>query len=281
VAAWHIEAQVRSVNHKGLNIAVNVSDSLKSREHELENLVRQKVWRGHISLNVRCEAEEEDVGQLVDRQKLKAYIRLVKELAEEEGLPVRADPALLLTVPGVIRDEAAGGRLVHELWESVASLCTKALDALVAMREREGQNLLRQIEALCSSIEESTGRIEAAANQLLGDYHERLKKRVAALLMDSDLDLAEGVLWREVAMYAEKSDVSEEIARMKSHLAQFRQALLSETGPVGRKLEFLGQEMLREANTMAAKMPGAEQIQDLIRVKTDVDRLREQARNVE
>jgi uncharacterized protein (TIGR00255 family) len=150
------------------------------------------------------------------------------------------------------------------------------------MRRAEGANLLEQFTSIAASLEELIDRIESAQSSFVEDYRDRLRRRVSRLLEDTTIVVEEDVLAREVALYADRSDVSEEIARLRSHLAQLGEALRSDAAaPVGRRMEFLGQEMLREAGTIAAKVPAGPQVEHVLELRSHVERLREQVRNVE
>jgi uncharacterized protein (TIGR00255 family) len=149
------------------------------------------------------------------------------------------------------------------------------------MRRAEGANLWRELHEVCASVGKLVDSIEREQAGLVAAYRDRLKERVDRLLAGTDVQVNEESLAREVALYADRSDVSEEIARLRSHLEQFREALDGNETPVGRRMEFLGQEMLREASTMAAKIPAGAQVRQVLDLKNEIERLREQVRNVE
>ena len=176
---------------------------------------------------------------------------------------------------------AATARARDALWPHVVTSCEEALAQLLEMRRAEGANLAVHLEELCSCMSERVEAVEAAQDEALAAYRDRLAERLQRLLEGSDTPVSEDALARELAFYAERSDVSEEIARLRSHVAQLREALDGSGEPVGRRIEFLGQEMLREANTMAAKVPAGPHVAQVLELKGDIERLREQARNVE
>ena len=276
-----VRAEVRSVNHKGFRISVRAPDRFAARQQELEQIVKEDVSRGHVYLTVECEANPEQADLSVDKKRLRTYIQLIRTLAEEEGLDVDVDAASLLLIPGVLGEENLEAASEKHVWEAIENVCREAVQEMVQRREQEGANLQEQLEDICSSIGQSVETVEAACGDLVKEYQERLQKRVESLLEGTDAEIEEDTLSREVAVFAEKSDVSEEIARLRSHLKQF-QSTLDESPPrAGKKLGFLAQEMLREANTMAAKMPGAEQTHETVGIKTAIDQLREQIRNIE
>ena len=276
---YRLEARIRTVNSKDLKVSCNLPPALRLKEADLEKLVKNRLHRGRVFVEVDCEIDTQDIATLVDWDKLDTYVRIIRELAAEKGLNPDVDLASLLSISDAVREEPE--ELPDTLWDSLMDVCTEALDSLVDMREEEGANLRSQMEELCNSMQESLDRVEDAAPELVEKYRDRLRDRVEELMEGTELEEDSHSLAREVAIYADKCDVSEEIARMRSHLDQIREMLESADSPAGRKLDFLAQEMLRESDTMAAKIPGPEETQEVIDIKADVNRLREQIRNVE
>ena len=278
---WTIRAEARSVNQARLKLSIRLPEMLRLKESELAKMVEQRVSRGHVHLAVECSLGEDAIDLLVDKEKLRSYVRLVKEAAAAEGVPASVEAGALMSLPDVKSTGRLPAQELEALWEQVLSTAQEAASGMVRMREAEGRNLAEQLEAVCADARE---RVEALAAGVAGSvrqYQARLSERVGQLLEGTQATVDEGALAREVAFIAERSDVSEEIARMGSHLEQFQAALQSEGAPAGKKLEFIAQEMLREANTMVAKLPSTEQVQQAIEVKLDVNRLMEQLRNVE
>jgi uncharacterized protein (TIGR00255 family) len=278
---WALRVEVRSVNQKDLRLSIRLPDAFQSRQFELQKAVERKVGRGHLYVEVACRPAAGAGEVLVDAETVRDYVAALRRLAEAEGLPVQMDLAALLRLPGALKDMAADEELLDELWPEVLKTTDAALDALVAMRRSEGEHLQAQLQEICDAIEGLTAGIEREQQGLVEAYRDRLLERVEALLAGTDVPVNEESLAREVALFADRSDVSEEVARMRSHLAQFREAMGEAGAPVGRKMEFLGQEMLREANTMASKMPAGPQVRQALELKSEVERLREQVRNVE
>lgn len=279
---WMLRAEVRSVNHKELQVSFRIPDVLHPRETALQKLVEKHVSRGHLYIWINCDPVGAESDTLVDEEALGAYVRAARRVAEKEGVPFRADLGAMLRLPGVIRDLDADEDLVESLWPSVLEAVEAALVSLVEMRRAEGANLTEQFEELTTNIGSLVDRIEAEQGSFVPGYRDRLRERIARLLEGTSVEVKEDALAREVAVYADRSDVSEEIARLRSHLAQFAEAMDTDAAePVGRKMEFLGQEMLRESGTIAAKVPAGPQVECVLSLKSNVDRLREQVRNVE
>ena len=278
---WSIRTEARSVNHGDLRVNVRLPDMLRLRETELVKLVQGRLSRGHVHLFVECRLAEEALEQMVDRERLAGLLRVARQVAHAEGVPFRVDMAALLALPGVMSADVLPTEARDELWEQVAGAVRDALDALIGMRRAEGENLAAQMRALCERIAARTDAVAAQSPACVKECKARLVERVRELLEGTGVTIDADVLARELAVLAERSDVSEEVTRMRSHLQQVARCLEAHEEPVGLKLEFLSQEMLREANTMAAKLPSGELVNEAVEMKTEVQRLREQARNVE
>jgi uncharacterized protein (TIGR00255 family) len=279
---WTLRAEVRTVNHRDLQLSLRLPDAFRVREYELQKLIEKQIRRGHLYLSLTCEPATAEGELLVDAERLKAYVAALKGLAADtRGLPVQVDLASLLRLPGALKDVTTDAALRDEIWPRVVTAVQAALDALVEMRRAEGASLHAELHRLCDAIEGLAAAVEREQGGLVAAYRDRLRERLAKLLEGMDVPLGEDSLAREVALYADRSDVGEEIARLKSHLQQFREALDGEEAPVGRKMEFLGQEMLREASTMAAKVAAGPQVRQVLELKGEIERVREQVRNVE
>jgi len=278
---WALRAEVRTVNHRDLQLSLRLPDAFHLKEYELQKLIEKEVHRGHLYLSLVCEpAAEGEV--LVDQQRLKAYVAALKGLAADtQGVPVQVDLGSLLRLPGALRDVTTDAEMRDRLWPHVVAATERALEALVAMRRAEGAVLHAELHRLCSAVGELGAAIGHAQGALVAAYRDRLRERLAKLLDGTDVPLSEDLLAREVAVYADRSDVSEEIARLRSHLEQFAEALDGQEAPVGRKMEFLAQEMLREASTMAVKVASGPQVRQVLELKNEIERLRQQVRNVE
>ena len=279
---WTVRVEVRSVNHKDLQISCRIPDSLYAKESELQKRFEQHVRRGHLYVAVQCEARADRGDALVDEERVSAYLRALKAVAASEDVPLSVDLANLLRLPGALRDQSIDRDCLDEIWPLVLDAADAAAAALVAMRVAEGANLAEQLGQIAAGLDELVNAIEAEQGTFVEGYRDRLRQRVNRLLESTGVVIQEETLAREVALYADRSDVSEEIARLRSHLAQFRQAMAgNDDEPVGRRMEFLGQEMLREAGTIAAKVPAGPQVDYVLDLKSHVERVREQVRNVE
>jgi uncharacterized protein (TIGR00255 family) len=249
-------------------------------EHEIEKAVRQVVTRGSVDLYVRVQFEGARAARPVNREALVTYVRELQEAAAGTGASVTLTSESLAALPGVLESEDLSSEEAEELGPRIRGTLETALAELNTMREAEGRSLREALLAHCAAIEEGVTAIEEAYPETQGAFQERLIERVNRLLRDTDIHVAERDLTREIAIYAERSNVAEEMARLHSHVQQFREALDS-GGPVGRRLEFLAQEMNREANTMGAKIGDVGLSRQVVDVHGEVNKIREQVLNVE
>jgi uncharacterized protein (TIGR00255 family) len=278
---WTLRAEMRSVNHKDLQLSLRLPDAFHLKEFELQKIIEKKVHRGHVYLLLTCRPTSDESKMLVDTERLKGYLAALKTVADSEGLPVQIELGSLLRLPGALRDVTTDGELRDQLWPYVVEATAAAVDSLLEMRRAEGANLWRNLHEVCATVQGLVGQIECEQGEAVTSYRDRLKERVERLLAGTDVQIEEASLAREVAFYADRSDVSEEVARLRSHLEQFKEALDGGEEPVGRKMEFLGQEMLREASTMAAKIPAGVPVRRVLELKNEIEKLREQVRNAE
>ncbi|HKO04266.1 MAG TPA: YicC/YloC family endoribonuclease [Candidatus Acidoferrales bacterium] len=278
-----LRVSVRSVNHRFLDLHVRLPEGWEPLEPRLRQRVRQHVRRGHVDVTLRVEPSGPAAVQ-VNHPLAAAYARAAQELSREFSMPPSVDFVALFRLPGVV---TGAGVPTEEEVERAAALAGRCLDEALArldeMRATEGAALAAEMRGRLASIASHAKEIEALAATLRPEYARRLGERLAELLANTSMDPAR--LAQEAALLAERSDISEEVTRLRSHLQQF-DALLESDPEAGKKLDFLLQEMQRESNTMLSKTPGVESqglaITDLaLEVKAEVERLREQMQNVE
>jgi uncharacterized protein (TIGR00255 family) len=274
---YHVELQ--SYNQRYLKTTLHLPDSLAFLEADVERLLRQRLTRGSVTVRLHVR----DVGPpstlALNTAAVQAYVaQLRAALGDDPRLTI--DLATLLNLPGVCQTRELTETEREHYWTILAKLLDAALERLLAMRAREGQALAKDLALHCDEIARSLAVVRLRAPAVLVEYRDRLAARIAELIADSNVRLAEDDLLREVSIYAERSDISEELSRLAGHLEQFRAALTS-TEPAGRKLEFIAQEMLREANTMGSKTGDPTIAREIIQIKSAVDRLKEQVANAE
>jgi uncharacterized protein (TIGR00255 family) len=280
-ATGRFEAEARSVNHRFLKVSVRLPAGFEALEPLVEERVRAKVERGHVTVGVRHEpsARAAAAGLALDEEAAEAAAKRLRALAKRLGLEGGVTLRDLLQVPGVVLD--GRGRAAPEAAERAASAAVDgALDALAAARAREGTHLAAECTTLLDRIASATEAIAARAPEVPKAYRDRLAARLAALLQGTAAPVEPAHLAREVASFADRADVTEEVARLRAHVAHAREILAGGNG-VGRRLDFLVQEMNREANTAGSKSADAVLSSVVIELKADVERLREQVQNFE
>jgi len=275
-----VQAAVRSVNNRGLRVSLSLGERLQAMELDLQRLVRGRVSRGSVSVAVEAEELDATPGYVVDAAVIRYYWEALRGLRQELGLEEPLSLGLLATLPGAVRRRSEPGEIPEDLRLAAREAVEAALEVMVRARETEGRSTWKEVGLLCERIRELVGQVEARVPEMVEAYRVRLSERLGRLLERVESDLREEDLRRELAIYAERSDISEEIARLRGFLDMI-QGLGAEEGPVGRRLEFIAQEMFREANTMASKAAGARIAQVALDIKTEVEKLREQAANIE
>lgn len=272
---------LRSVNHKGLKLSVRVSEALIPIQSRLEALVRRRLERGSVTLEVHHRAHRSYAGYRLNQARLRRfYDELTEFAASLGGEPPAFRLEALAQLPGVIEEEPAEEIDADALYAEVAPVVEAALDALVASRTREGQalkdDLLRHIAAMGEDLAVVRQSVSAAVEA----HFERARERVRRLLEPVGGAPDDQALLRELAMFADKTDLSEEVARLDEHLAEFER-VLQKGGPIGRRVEFLAQELLREANTMSAKTHDQGVLRRVLELKVCAGKIKEQCANLE
>jgi uncharacterized protein (TIGR00255 family) len=287
---WSLRVSLRSVNHRFLDLRVHIPEGFEAFEPQMRQLVRDHIHRGHVDLTLQIEVSK-SAGPQIDRKLAASYLRAIEELEQEFNLAPEPHLAALLRLPGVVVSPASAGlspaaydeQQFEQLGAQVSACLGEALHGLDEMRQEEGRSLARDMSALVRSIGDRTARIQTLSEQSRPVYAQRFKIRLQELLGSLPIDPAR--VAQEAALLAERADVCEELARLRSHVDQFGR-LIREGGEIGKKLDFLLQEMQREANTMLSKTPGLGQegldMTELgLQVKADIEKLREQVQNVE
>jgi uncharacterized protein (TIGR00255 family) len=274
---YAISVETSSVNNRFLKVSVRMPEVWQRLAPNVENLAKERLARGTVHINIHKTGAFKAASEfLVNRRVIEEYRR---QLDAIEGGP-QLSLADLLALPGVVEGGDEAGADLEEVWEGLKGLVEQALKQMIEMRRREGEHLRGVLLAGVERIRKMLDGIRAAAPTMVSAYRDRLTERVAELLRDSGVSVSNDDLAREVAIFAERSDIREEIDRMDSHLKQVA-SLMDAEGAVGRQLEFLVQEMFREMNTMGSKSADAELSRAVLDAKCEVDRLKEQVMNVE
>ncbi|MGI9015017.1 MAG: YicC/YloC family endoribonuclease [Phycisphaerales bacterium] len=277
----HVAVEVRSLNNKYFKSQVRLPDELQALEAEIEPALRSHLNRGSVIFTLQVSDASADAAARINVAAVQSYLKQLLEIEELTHASTRIDITAMLDLPGVIVHETSEGRL-ERLRPVAMELLETACAGLLAMRTREGRVLHDDLHHQRNVIADRLAIITKRSPQVVQDYQQRLKQRIAMLLSDTNTAIREEDLVREVAVYAERSDIAEEITRLQGHLEQFAEIIdSSDDEPAGRTLDFLTQEMLREANTIASKSGDAEISRMIIEIKGAIDRIREQVQNVE
>ncbi len=273
--------EIRCLNNRYYKPTIKLPEEFAQLESEIDPLLRKAVSRGTLIYALRTRPAEDSALVQINHQAMRTFLHELRELQGDvgsEGLSI--DLAGLLGVPGMTRPAEYAQVQLDRLKDFVADLTKKALDTLTRMRQREGQALCQDFICQAQTIRAGLDKIVQAAPDVVRAYQAKLAQRVAELLSGTRVSLSEDDLAREVAIFAERCDISEEIVRLRSHLDHFDK-VCREDSQAGRRLDFIAQEMLREANTIGAKASDAAIGQTVVDIKTAIDRIKEQAQNVE
>jgi uncharacterized protein (TIGR00255 family) len=283
---WAVRVSVKSVNHRFLDLKLRMPEGFDLYELRLRQIVREKIHRGHVEVTVAVEPGKAAPVQ-VNKELVQAYLRAAESLRQETRAATDMDVVALLRLPGVITGVTTAVPETEEeqekLGQSIDSCLREALTRLDDMRRAEGKHLVEELRTRLAKIGEDTLKVRELAATLRPAFSRRLDAKLKELLGGTGIDPAR--LAQEAALLAERSDVSEELDRLRSHLQQFAK-LLDGAGELGKKLDFLLQEMHREANTLLSKTPGVESealaITGLaLEIKAEIEKLREQVQNIE
>ncbi len=280
VGGGHVSVEVRSVNHRFFNPSIKLPGVLSRWEAEVREALRRGVSRGHVTLFARFErsAEAEDVTP-IDEARFGGYVRQLRDLQSRFGLSDSLDVATILRMPDVFAGNTRE-ELPAEAGAQLVAVVDRAVAALLEMRTVEGARLAEYLDARLAIIEQALGRIGVRAPERVVEQRERLRSAVRELTEGVSPD--ETRLAQEIAILADRLDVAEELSRFRAHIAAFRTALgAPQPDGVGKRLGFLLQEMLREANTTGSKGNDAAIVSDVLLVKEELERMREQVENLE
>jgi uncharacterized protein (TIGR00255 family) len=275
----HYAVEIRSLNNRFFKPVIKLPDTLSGLEPELESMLREQLGRGSITYILKMRSESAEAAYHINVPALQAYLKQLQAVAGLDKF-VQIDLAGLVQLPGVCQEPRDETDEIERHGPLVRQLTKKAIDKLDAMRRREGETLFGELMKHTALIAENLKGIEKRAPLVIEDYQKRLTQRINQLLLKAELQVNTADLVKEVAVFAERADIAEEIQRLTSHLESFEQSC--QTGEhAGRKLDFIAQEMLREANTIASKANDGAIARHIVEIKGAIDRLKEQVQNVE
>ena len=275
----HYSVEIRSLNNRFFKAIIKLPDTISGLEPELETVLREKLGRGSITYILKMRSDSAEAAYHINAPALKNYIQQLQAVQGLEKVS-SIDLAALLQLPGVCQEPRDESDEIAKHGDKVRELSETAINKLLAMRQREGLALFNDLMKHVQVIQTSLKAIEKRAPFVIDDYHKRLTQRVNQLLSKAEFQVNQQDLLKEVAVFAERADISEEIQRLTSHLDAFEQAC-RHGDHAGRKLDFITQEMLREANTIASKANDAEIARNIVEIKGAIDRMKEQVQNVE
>jgi uncharacterized protein (TIGR00255 family) len=277
---FKITVEFSSVNRKQSEIVVNLPRELEALEPRVRDEVNRRIARGRLTIKVSLHAGENSLagGVRINSGMAKAYAKEFKKLAQELKLPNGVTLDLVLRAPGVLQTP---GELsdAEAFWPAVEKAVCAALAALVKMREREGLHLAADLRRRVAEMRKSAKRVQEAAPEVVKHYQQQLRERIQNAGVDLTA-LDDERLLKEVVYFADRSDISEELTRLQSHFQQFDDCLKSKE-PVGRTLDFLAQEINREVNTIGSKALDSRISREVVILKTELEKFREQVQNVE
>jgi uncharacterized protein (TIGR00255 family) len=279
---WAVQLSLRSVNHRFLDLRIRMPEGWDALEAEIRQTARERVRRGHLDVTLQVEAAKGNA-ITIHREVAAEYLKAAKSLGEQFGVKSDPDVAAILRLPGVASAGAPAEDDIEKLTGLVRSALAQAIERLDQMKQAEGRALRQELSQRLATVAAHAKQIEVLAERARPAYAKRLDARMKELLGNYALDPAR--LAQEAAFAAEHSDTTEELTRLRSHERQFR-GLLDAGGEIGKKLDFLLQEMQREANTLLSKASGIDtdglQITQLgLELKSEIEKLREQTQNIE
>jgi uncharacterized protein (TIGR00255 family) len=271
-----VTAEIKSVNHRFFDFTGKLPSDSMLLENKIKEFIRAKIKRGKITFFLGIEASNHRIkGVSVNRKIIKGYCNILKELRREFRLKDDIGLSHILALPDVITFKQIEEGATQQ-WKYIKKALEVALAELVRMKEREGKVIYNDLLMRANDIEKSIRRIEARIPRVIMGYRQRLVSRVKEI----GCELSDERLEPEVLLFARNSEITEEIIRLYSHTEGFKKAL-AENGDVGRKLDFIAQELYREVNTIGAKAGDFKTSEEVVKIKSQIDRIREQVQNVE
>lgn len=273
-----ITVEIRAVNHRYYEFSSRLPRSLGYVEDKLKTLLQGRISRGKVEVSVlinNVEAADEKI--TINHEIVKEYIDAMRSVKDEFGLVDDLSLSNILRIPDaftVVKTETDE----EQLWEDIRSTAEEALEHFISMRENEGERMKQDVLSRLAKIEEWVGVVETRSPMVVEDYRKRLYDKMCEVLSSTNID--ENRILMEAGIFSEKTAVDEETVRLRSHIAQFR-GLLESGEPVGRKLDFLVQEMNRETNTIGSKVQDIEVTRIVVDQKSEIEKIREQIQNIE
>ncbi len=276
---FSISVELKTVNNRFLDISLRLPSELQALESVVKKIISNRLARGRVEVNLQYDRNDDATFEL-NRPLIKGFLAAMKEMQEEFGLSGEPDLNVIARLPNVVTTKKEEPS--PEFLAAIENSFTEAIDALEIMREKEGSLLQGELTTLLNSIEQRIPTIEAHSSAVSDEFQARLIKRVNEALArtDSQIELDQARLAQEVAYLTDRAEIAEEIARLRTHIEHFRK-IMAETSDVGKRLDFLTQELNREANTIASKTNNMVIKENSLAIKSEIEKIREQVQNVE
>jgi uncharacterized protein (TIGR00255 family) len=278
-----LSIELRALNNRYLKVSVRAPEPYNLLEPEFEKVIRRTVRRGTLQVGLHCVRQHAPQDFQINATAVRSYLTQLRSLGESVGGGKISSDALLaqvLALPGVVPEPGTTNYNAEEEWPLIERVLGEALARLQAMRLEEGQAMAQEFQQYREQIGRELEQIRARAPGVVVGYRDRLQERVRKLLAELDVEIDRSELIKEVSVFAERSDIAEEVVRLASHLDQFRE-IMNEPESPGRKLEFLTQEMFREANTIGSKASDVEISRHVVEIKGILEKIRELVQNIE
>lgn len=276
---FSVSVELKTVNNRFLDVSLRLSGEMQALESRIKQVIGERLSRGRVEVNLQYDRNEEITYEL-NRPMIAGYLAAMKLMQDEFSLSGEPDLNVVARLPNVVQPKKE--ELKPEFAAGIDTALAAALDDLETMRENEGTSLKAVLNSLLTDIETRLGPIESESANVAEEYRQRLTKRIGEMLAksESQIELDQSRLAQEIAYLSDRSDISEEIARLKTHIVHFR-SIMDDDKEVGKRLDFLTQELNREANTITSKTSNMIVKENALQIKSDIEKIREQVQNIE
>ena len=276
---FSVSVELKTVNNRFLDVNLRLSGEMQPLEGTIKHVIGERLSRGRVEVNLNYDRTDEITYEL-NRPMIAGYLKAMRQMQDEFSLTGEPDLNVIARLPNVVMPKKDD--LKPEFVAGVETALRSALDDLQKMREEEGRLLKEELTSLINDIEKRLAPIESESGTVSEEYRQRLTKRIGEMLAksESQIEIDQGRLAQEVAYLSDRSDISEEIARLRTHIDHFR-TIMSEDKEVGKRLDFLTQELNREANTITSKTTNMTVKENALQIKSDIEKIREQVQNIE
>lgn len=271
-----VEVEIKSVNSRFFEVSLKMPSTLSAYDYEIREIIKSKIQRGKLNVVIHFKKDGVENGISIANDKLSAHVTLLKKIKKSAGIKEEIKLEHLLSNKEIFT--VLDSELSKSEFELIKSTLNKALDKLIQMKKKEGAELSKDLIKRIDSISKTVSEIEAEYKQSIEQYHNKLKDRIRELM--SNVEINEDRLHLELALIADRADITEECVRLKSHLKFFKETIKNENEP-GKKLNFLCQEMNRETNTISSKSVSTSIVHSSVLIKEEIEKIREQLQNIE